>query len=436
VQVLVDYVVHGDYTVSQAMEAAAAILFHNSNRLYALDQTPRYSPSSAIQPSTPSAALQGFIRRNPDIQFVWMQWVDYTATVRTRMFPMHEFAKIARKERRIGISLAVFWMVQDDSMAPEGSTTGQFYMEPDLSSLCRNVGSPSTTSASVMTFWRSEVGSPLEGCPRSTLQNLVTRFQAEHGVSLTFGFEIETVFLKPVHTSPHTTTTYIPAVSNHSWSRLTPESQTLLPLVEQIVHALAAINIPLEQFHPESSPSQFEFVLPPAPPLQAVDTLLHARAVISSLAASHGLRASLHPRPLASSAGSAAHAHISLSSSPPDRARDLEPSFLAGILHHYPALTAFTLAQDASYERVKSGLWAGSEWVAWGTQNRETPVRKIGPAHWEVKSLDGLANMYLAMAALLAAGFLGVHGRRELTVGDCRGMFHSLPCTTCMLYVD
>ncbi|RMJ26905.1 Developmental protein fluG [Aspergillus sp. HF37] len=417
--VLVDYVVHGDYTVSQAMDAAADILFHNSNRLYALNQTPRYSPSSAIQkPSTtPSAALQDFIRRNPDVQFVWMQWVDYTATVRTRMFPMHEFAKIVRKQRRIGISLAVFWMVQDDSTAPEGSTTGQFYMEPDLSSLCRNVGSPSKTSASVMTFWRSENDAPLEGCPRTTLQNLVTRFQAEHGVSLTFGFEIETVFLKPVH-HPSGSVSYIPAVNNHSWSRLTPESQTLLPLVEEIVHALASINIPLEQFHPESSPSQFEFVLPPAPPLQAVDTLLTARAVISSLAASHGLRASLHPRPLPSSAGSAAHAHISLS--PPDSARELERSFLAGILHHYPALTAFTLAQDASYERVKSGLWAGSEWVAWGTQNRETPVRKISQAHWEIKSIDGLANMYLAMAASLAAGFLGVQAREELTFGDCR----------------
>lgn len=357
------------------------------------------------------------MRSNPDVKFVWMQWVDYTATVRIRMFPIHEFAKIVRKQRRIGISLSVFWMVQDDSIAPEGTTTGQFYMEPDLSSLCRNVGIPSK-SASVMTYWRSEDDTQLEGCPRTTLQGLVDKLHLEHGIDITFGFEIETIFLKQT-TNYNGSVEYIPAVANHSWSRMTPETQTFLPLLEEIVDSLASINIHLEQFHAESAPSQFEFILPPSSPLAAIDTLLKARQTIVNISARHGLRATLHPRPLPNGAGSASHAHISISPS------HHEDSFLAGIMKHYPALVAFSLAQDCSYDRVKSGLWAGSEWVTWGTQNRETPIRKISAGHWEIKSLDGLANMYFAMAAFLAAGYLGLRKKIPLTWKDCTGMFFS-----------
>lgn len=416
-QVLVDYVVHGDYTVSQAMEAAADILFHNSNRLYGLNQKPCYEPSRAIRhlSALSSGSLEDFIRNNPDVKFVWMQWVDYTATIRTRMFPIQEFARIVRKERRIGISLSVCWMVQDDSIAPEGSAAGQFYMEPDLSSLCRNVVIPSK-SATVMTYWRSEEGRQLEGCPRTTLQNIVDKLKLEHDLDVMFGFEIETVFLKrsPDPVDPKKSE-YAPAV-NHSWSRMTSETQTLLPLLEEIVETLASININLEQFHAESSPSQFEFVLPPSTPLAAVDTLHKTRQVIIDIARKHGLRATLHPRPVPGAAGNAAHAHVSIS--PPDK----EDSFLAGIMQHYPAVVALTLAQDSSYARVKSGIWAGSEWVTWGTQNRETPIRKIGPGHWEFKSLDGLANMYLAMSAVVAAGYLGVSQAKPLTLKDCSGM--------------
>jgi glutamine synthetase len=75
---------------------------------------------------------------------------------------------------------------------------------------------------------------------------------------------------------------------------------------------------------------------------------------------------------------------------------------------HYPAIVAFTLPQDAIYDRVCPVLWAGSEWVAWGFQNRETPVRKIGSGHWEFKSVDGLANPYLAVASLVAGAYTGL----------------------------
>lgn len=416
---LVEYVQHGDFNATQAKAAAADILFHNSNRLYKLGLEPDFAHGAAVskvQPSLPPDPLDAFLLKNPDIECVWMQWLDYTATTRVRMIPIEEFVRIARKERRVGISQAACCMLQDDTVLSQGATTGQFYLEPDLNSLYRNGGLPSTAapSASVMTFWRSEDGTTFEGCPRSTLQRIADKICIEHQIQLKLGFEIEVVFMEAVK-DQHTghVTEYNPATTNHSWSQMTSETRQLVPLLEEITRTLASMGIKLQQFHAESAPGQFEFVLPPEAPLAAVDSLLAARQVITAVAERHGLRATLHPRPVPGGVGSAAHAHISIN--PPTH----EDAFLAGILDYYPSITAFLLSSEASYERVRSGIWAGSEWVTWGFQNREAPMRKIEPGHWEFKTLDGMANMYLAMAALLAGGNIGLDAKLALKVKEC-----------------
>lgn len=60
-----------------------------------------------------------------------------------------------------------------------------------------------------------------------------------------------------------------------------------------------------------------------------------------------------------------------------------------------------------------------SRWVTWGTQNRETPLRKIEGSHWEIKCLDGLANPYLALASILFAGASGFAAKEKLVWQDC-----------------
>ncbi|KAL1988672.1 hypothetical protein VTN96DRAFT_8372 [Rasamsonia emersonii] len=411
--VLVDSVKKGTLTVSQAKEAAADIMFNNSNRLYNLKLPPAtYTSATSLTVSGRSSIpdLDALSRSNPDL-IVWMQWVDYTATVRLRMFPIREFIKIVKNQRRIGITLAVLDMLQDDILAPGGTAAGQFYMYPDLSSFRKNVALNSN-SATVMNFWRDENGREMQGCPRTTLQKIVTKCGEDLGIQLTFGFEIEVVFLKPV-TNSAGETDWAPLTTVHSWSNMTAETRRYLPFVEEIVSTLASIEIYVEQFHAESAPGQFEFILPPSSPLSAVDTLIKARQTINHVAEKHGYRATLYPRPYPFAAGTASHAHFSISPT------THEESFLAGILEHFPAIVAFSLSQDISYARVAQGVWAGGEWVTWGTQNREAPIRKISPGHWELKSVDGLANMYFAMAALGAAGYLGVSAKLPLTHKDC-----------------
>ena len=58
--------------------------------------------------------------------------------------------------------------------------------------------------------------------------------------------------------------------------------------------------------------------------------------------------------------------------------------------------------------------------MAWGTENRRIPVRKFASGHHEFRAIDATANLYLNVAAYIAAGLLGVLEEQELVWKDCQ----------------
>lgn len=60
-----------------------------------------------------------------------------------------------------------------------------------------------------------------------------------------------------------------------------------------------------------------------------------------------------------------------------------------------------------------------ADFVTRGTNNREVPLRRVSPCHWEVRCLDGFANMYLALSMILGVGLQGIENRAELLLKDC-----------------
>ena len=85
--------------------------------------------------------------------------------------------------------------------------------------------------------------------------------------------------------------------------------------------------------------------------------------------------------------------------------------FLAGLLHHAPAFTAVTNPTVNSYKRLVPGYEA-PVYIAWSGSNR-TPMIRIPASRGmstrlEVRSVDPMANPYLALAAMLKAGLDGI----------------------------
>ena len=90
------------------------------------------------------------------------------------------------------------------------------------------------------------------------------------------------------------------------------------------------------------------------------------------------------------------HIHISIDGD--ELTRDC---FLAGIMARLPALCAFSLPTVDSYERVNGEESEAGLYVAWGTQNRDVPIRQVTPGtlgiallRWNSKHVLGVNGIY------------------------------------------
>ena len=370
-----------------------------------------------------------FITANPETKFVFVQWLDFLGLMRTRCLPMAEFRKVLKKDARIFISTGNLGTLQNDSMTPACEPVGAICVEPDLSlrSLRSMQGlGPVKDAATVMARFTEESGRPLDLCPRASLQRILSAFEDEYQVDFLVGFEIEITFCK--RNPAGFEDKFAPLDTNHAWGTFTDEQYTTsMGLMLYITNALQSIGIEVTTMHTEAGAGQYEFVLPPLPPVQAVDTLIQARQCIMQIAASKDLRATFHPMPFPG-IGTAAHAHISLNRGgvPHPDLEKLETPFIASVLDRLTALCAFAMPQATSYGRIVDDSWTGGTWIAWGTQNREVPIRKSAQLRWEIRCMDGFANMYLALAAILGAGLIGLRSGVEMEMKDCtRNQRHS-----------
>ncbi|KAL2268769.1 hypothetical protein VTJ83DRAFT_3615 [Remersonia thermophila] len=463
--VLCDYVRKGHIGWQAAINLVRDVLFRNARKLYNLDidfaeLDAETGPSPASYQSD-AELLQAFLKDQPAPDFVRIFWSDFTATQRMRMIPFRRFEWLLNEglSTDIGIATAVFALTQNDHVLPGVHPTGEYRLHPDFSSLKKG---PIEGHISMAGEFRHPSGAQVPYCPRSVLQRAV-EYGAQNNLSFRIGFEIEFLLVErnallganPGGAAAATPSQYsILTTDGHAWSVsrcfANPRVATLL---RDMVAALADAGIYAQQLHAESATGQFELVLPPYPPVEAADTLLHARDIMSSLATAAGFKLTLHPKPLPYACGTASHMHMSVAPiRPAPRARrkssvsaaaaaaaaagavvdptattevvisspaEAHESFYAGVLKHLRAITAFTYPSPASYERCSDSTWSGGRWVSWGTQNRETALRRIEGSHWEVRCLDGLANPYLAVAAVLFAGTKGYSDGEPLAWGDC-----------------
>ncbi|KAK0467062.1 uncharacterized protein EV420DRAFT_1474454 [Desarmillaria tabescens] len=365
------------------------------------------------------------------ITFIRLTWVDLTSVVRFRVIPLAHFFKMLQSPRpSVAIAKVTMGLVYLHT-ADEFSAIGEYLYVPDLSTL--RLCPYEEGHASVLGWFQKKA--PVLGadgnltvavdlCPRSVLQRVVKQSK-ETGVEFLVGFETEFILLKS--TNP------VEAANYHAWTASDglPSGAVESRVMREIVESLLKSGIEVTMYHPEAAPGQYEVVTGPLLPLQAADALIHTRETIVNVAIKYGLRATFAPRVYMTSAGSAAHTHISVHSvvggpKPSDSLSSLESSFLASVLKHLPAMAAITLPIPASYKRVADGVWSGGTYVCWGTENREAPIRltnAVSPKsrNFELRFLDGTCNPYLALALILSAGLDGVINQEPLGIKDCPG---------------
>lgn len=444
--VLSEYVKKEDLTWMEARDVVENVLFHNSNKLYRLgldlnsppvftprsesaqaeldragpdqgerEQSESESQSDQSDSYRATSKFDGLAKLNSagdSIQYVRLCWHDITGTTRGRTIPIRRAMSMlqSKPDFKFSVSTSALALLQTDEMLPGVSPAEEWDLCADFKSL--RVG-PREGLVTVMGDFQEKDGSSVFLCPRTTLANTL-RLASIHNLEFILGFEIEFVLLK------RTGVRQFEMLDGdaHGWCSIRAADHDAAIAVEEAVSKLDEAGIYVETIHPESAFGQYEIVLPASPALEAVDTLIFARQVLSACADSHGYKMTLHPKPYAKATGTAAHVHMSISS-PQGSDRNTWESFYAGVLKHLRSILAYTCASPVSYNRLVDGCWAGGTWVAWGCQNRETPLRKIEDSHWELKCMDGLANPYLAMAAIFSAGIDGVELGQKLLLAEC-----------------
>ncbi|PMR77412.1 glutamine synthetase family protein [Billgrantia endophytica] len=349
--------------------------------------------------------------RAADVRWVRVLWCDNANIIRAKSFNVSQLD--SRYIDGVGIAEAQMALpVMYDAVVPDSGLTpvGEVRLRPDWNTL--NVLPYAPGQAQVMGDMVT-AGATWPVCPREFLRRQIAR-AAEHGLEIVAAFENEFFLLEaggdgitPVDETPFAST----LAMGQSGA-----------VINDMVDALEAQGVIVEQYHPEAGPGQHELATRYCDAMAAADRQIIFRETVRGVALGHGLRASFLPKPFEHAAGSGCHLHLSLwrdgksFTTDPQQPYGLTAeamAFMAGVLKHLPALMAITTPSINSYRRIQPHFWSGA-FCVWGMDNREAALRVPkspdggAPSNMELKAVDASSNPYLALGAVIAAGLDGV----------------------------
>jgi glutamine synthetase len=359
------------------------------------------------------------LAKDNDLRLVRFLWCGNDGTIRGKASALNGLE--GRLAAGIGVTPAMEAMNSLDQLQPVSGMgpVGELRVVPDLDTFRIAPYAPRT--GVVLTDQLTLEGQPAGVCQRSFLKRMEHRL-AERGLSLRAAFENEFSLATKIDG------VYAPIDSALCFSTIGMTAAQ--DYVDDLVSALEAQHLTLEQYYAELGRGQQEISTAHAPALRAADEQLLVRETIRGVAAKHNLVASLAPKPWPDTAGNGCHIHFSLwegdrnrfyDASRADGLSDIALNFIAGVLAHLPALAALTAPSFNSYHRIVPQAWAGA-FVCWGHDNREAPIRVASPFRgWEesstnaeLKAADASANPYLAVGGLIAAGLHGLERQLDL----------------------
>jgi len=279
-------------------------------------------------------------------------------------------------------------------------------------------------------FYLADIKTP-EGkswscCPRSFLRRAVEALRREAGLQIFSAFEQEFVYTG-VDSRPGTTYGL--------------DSYRHLGLFgEALIAAIRRAGITPDSFLPEYAPRQYEVTVAPTAGVRAADEAVIVREMAKGVAFRLGNRVILAPVLDLNGVGNGTHIHFSLrdaegqpvmhDSARPYGLTEIAERFVAGILHHLPAIAALTAPSIVSYFRLRPNRWA-PVWANLAERDRGAALRVCAivntatedAAHQfnvEYRVCDATASPYMALGAIVQAGVDGIRQSMKLAAPPTR----------------
>jgi glutamine synthetase len=260
-------------------------------------------------------------------------------------------------------------------------------------------------------------GRPLAALPRHVFRRVLDRCH-ELGYEPMLGSEPEFYLLDPETNGP----------LFEGYHIFNTVRNTYVPFVQELVSQLNAFGLSVITANCEYAGSQWEVNFAPATGMAGADAAFTFKNSVKELAHLHGYRATFMSKPFPDSAGSGGHTHVSLldlesgenlfsDENTEGEISELCRQFVAGQLRHARSIYTLLAPTINCLKRRRTHTFSPTN-VSWGFEDRSALVRIKGGSvksrHVENRAPTGLSNPYLACAAVLGAGLLGIEEGLEL----------------------
>ncbi len=191
-------------------------------------------------------------------------------------------------------------------------------------------------------------------------------------------------------------------------------------LIDDIYHFSEAQGLEIETLNHEEGAAQLEINLHHGDPVTLADQVFLFKRTIREAAIKHEMYATFMAKPIQGQPGSAMHIHQSVLdietgdnvfSKPDGTTSEAFLAFIGGMQHYLPKALVMMAPYVNSYRRLTINTSAPVN-VMWGHDNRTTGLRipQSDPSGRRVENRipSSDANPYLALAASLACGLLGM----------------------------
>ena len=370
---------------------------------------------------------------------------DMTGVAKGKILPAKKY------QEDVGLRLpeSIFGQTVDGDYPTEwdvlGEADGDIFLKPDPSTV-RPVPFASDPTAVIIHDCYHFDGKPVEVSPRQVLRRVLNLYKKQ-GWSPVVAPEVEFYLVKP---NPDADYALEPPVGRSGRPESGRQSFSIDalnefdPLFEDLYDYCDAQDIGIETLIHESGVTQMEINLLHGDALELADQVFLFKRGMREVAMRHEIYATFMAAPMENQPGSAMHLHQSLID---EKGRNVFSTrngtesrlfrwYIGGLQKYLPAAMALIAPNVNSYRRLAPDEFGTPINIEWGYDNRtaglRVPVSNPQARRVENRIAGADVNPYLAIAASLACGYLGMTNQikpKAPIEGDAYSQATTLPHT-------
>ena len=353
---------------------------------------------------------------------------DQAGVARGKMMPSKKFTS----NTSLALPSAVFMATISGGYPEDGhgfvypEDDGDLKLVPDLSTLSV-VPWETDPTAQVICDLVHQDGRSIEFTPRNVLRRILGAY-AEHGLRPVVAPEIEFYLVRK---NPDPDYPLEPPVGRSGRAIGGGQGYSIAgvnefdELIDDIYHFSEAQGLEIDTLIHEEGAGQLEINLRHGDPIELADQVFMFKRTIREAAFKHGTYATFMAKPIQGQPGSAMHIHQSIVdvntgnnvfTATDGNETEAFRHFIGGMQRHVPSALVMFAPYVNSYRRLTQSASAPVN-TKWGYDNRTTAFRvpRSDPAGRRVENRipSSDANPYLAIAASLACGLIGMLNKEQ-----------------------